>query len=174
MDATRIPDDPDHTVPTRRVVDVTNRLTPGAAALVRERTAAMLDEQAAHPPFVIARLRDAVEAAREQQGPIPAGFYTLPDAPPQPWHDAFEQHVTTITRQVRNAEEDRLRAAFDGGRAYERGAAIRRRVGKSLTARRAAAQEAATQYLDERTPQAATLAALVLAGFTGAAPEAVA
>jgi hypothetical protein len=151
----------------RRVVDVTDRLTPGAKALVRERTEqmqtvahpevveavaldrirAMREEQAAHPPLVKARLADAVAAVQEVtfEGPLNAGFFALAagliPAPTAP--------------------------SFADGRAYERGVAIRRRVGKSLAARRTAAEEAAREYLDERTPDAPRLAAMVLAGFAG-------
>lgn len=160
----------------RRVVDVTDRLTPGAKALARQRAAQNSDPLVdafvrAHslaplvedpPPaqFVVARLRDALDAANGVPRPTYAeGFNTL---------------VQQVTAEARRAEDDRLRAAFDAGRAYERGAAIRRRVGKSLAARRTAVQEAAREYLDERTPDAARLATFVLAGFTGTPLEQVA
>lgn len=162
----------------RRVVDVTDRLTPGAKALARQRAAQRTDlvdafvrthsgplvppvvEDAPPAKFVVARLRGALDAANGVPRPAYAeGFNTL---------------VEKVTTEARHAEDDRLRAAFDAGRAYERGAAIRRRVGKSLAARRAAAQDAAREYLDERTPDAARLAAFVLAGFTGTPLEQVA
>jgi hypothetical protein len=156
------------------VVDVSDRLAPGAKALVRERTEQMLNTP--HPPLVAARLDDAVAAALGvpvtmlAADPEETGARAAADAlavQPEPWRDGFNTLVRQVTAAARDHEEETLRAAFTSGRAYERGAAIRRRIGKSLAARRTAAEEAAREYLDERTPDAPRLAAMVLAGFTG-------
>jgi hypothetical protein len=66
------------------------------------------------------------------------------------------------------------REAFANGRAYERGATLRRGAsGKSLGSRRVQAQGIATDYLRDDPQDGARLAALVLAGFAGADPETV-
>lgn len=76
-------------------------------------------------------------------------------------------------REAREREQ-LVRAAFAGGRAYERGATLRRNVSaKSLGSRRVQAQGVAADYLRDDPQDGARLAALVLAGFAGADPETI-
>lgn len=77
---------------------------------------------------------------------------------------ATGQVVTTLTAQWRDQHDATLRAAFDGGRAYERGAAVRRLIGKTPAARERRALDVATTYLTDGDPRGAVL---VLAGYTG-------
>lgn len=121
--------------PDRHVIDVTALLTPGAKAAAIERARVA----ATLSPGVLARYDDISPVMTSSQ-------------------------MQALVNHERDREEARLRAAFDGGRAYERGAAVRRRVGQSLARRQARALDVAREYLAEKDPRGA---ALVLAGFTG-------
>jgi hypothetical protein len=78
-----------------------------------------------------------------------------------------------LSANMRAQHDHDLTNAFDAGRAYERGATLRRGVGKSIGSRRVQAQGIAGDYLRDDPEQGALHAAMVLAGFTGADPATV-
>jgi hypothetical protein len=162
--------------PTRSLRDVAARLTAGSKARAVQRAeniavgTAYLDGgdlptmHHTHPCGLVPSVLDG-EIARRLE---------VVSDPMSPHLDAWRDVTRRVADGAREQQEEALRAAFNAGRAYERGATLRRgSSAKSFVPRRVQAQGIASDYLRNDPQDGARHAALVLAGFLGHAPETV-
>lgn len=181
---------PTMTPPTRTLRDVAARLTPGGRARAMQRAeniaigsryledgilppVDMFDREVGigRPQHADPHL-EAAQRAYAAHGSSPV--FPLDVLERADRDEQIRDVWSTAMHNVAAEREQLTRSAFADGRAYERGAALRRNVGaKSLGSRRVQAQGVAADYLRDDPQDGPRLAALVLAGFMGQDPEAV-